>query len=654
MSDHPRLPSLGSAALVLLHEQLPLNELASLFSLCRRFCAFQNENWFLWQRLLEREAPEDAERLAKKAANKQNAKVWRGAVIGQAKQTSQMLGKHGSRALQAAQKRLASASDNVASYLAGKELVWIGGSLRAASYLREDEYGSLLPPPWECSARLEAAWEEGGEEAPTISVHKEAMPLLKRGVPWRGKWDKPRGLLEFIAIACAPPGAVDAILDVIPLGDIPLPALLSGLFEAVRCHRSHLLTRLLDSFVELPADPRLVAIACYTKNRGGLQMLLERRADPNERCSPSRLAFPLDDGILMSESGSTAARASPFELAVRGRSRLSPEMWSEAPLILDQLLVAGALVHDTNPLQALLSQVAPNVDDKFSAHLKQSQKAWVDCFHAVTNMCGCPRGEQWLHVAQMPEYLVTLLNSGLLPAGAAAERDPHGISVVAKCALRASHMSCADEWLPIILLLLQEPGNEDAASQVVDLVRLPGSWKATGPDPMWPCPVLQMALRCGHSELLRRSLTQSTIDAYSAWKVEFLAATPGWNIPDRSSLIYSLSKVGASTMKEAIQRGLRFSRSDTLRCHDAVGTLLGPVGCLALAAAEAADETEQALFGRLAVQLLDTGIDDPQVLVCQNGVPGGLADLVALTLPGGYLDRLPDGWFDPILVWLAR
>jgi len=333
---------------------------------------------------------------------------------------------------------------------------------------------------------------------------------------------------------------------------------------------------------------------------------------------------------------------------------LRPELWSDAPRILEKLFIAGAIAHGTKPLASLLSQVYPfPVYEEFAATLTQSQNAWIECFNQISSTSGCSSSEQWLHVAQMPEYVSALLDSDLLPAGAAVSRDPDGISVVSKCAFRASlNSNFQEKWLAVILRLLEEPGNENAASEIVALGNIQ-ELIAFDHDVMWPCPVLRLALQCRRKDLLSRSLTQSTIDVYNTWKAEVLSATLGRTTLGYSSLIYKISKLGASTMEEALQRDLHFSCLDLLTCHDGIGTQLGPVGCLALSAAESADETEQVLFGRLAAQLLHIGMDDPQALVYQNGAQGGIAELVALITPGAYLDRLTDAWFAPMREWLG-
>merc|ERR1712113_1166602 len=129
-------------------------------------------------------------------------------------------------------------------------------------------------------------------EAPSVLVQSDMKVVLQHGVPWHGKWDKPVGLLEFLAIACAPAAVVDSCLEFIPLADLKHAALSSALFQAVRCHRHHLLLRLLDALVEVPSDSKPVAIACYTKNVAGLKMLIEHKADVSIPCA--NLSFPTD------------------------------------------------------------------------------------------------------------------------------------------------------------------------------------------------------------------------------------------------------------------------------------------------------------------------------------------------------------------------
>merc|ERR1712008_347769 len=139
-----------------------------------------------------------------------------------------------------------------------------------------------------------------------------------------------------------------------------------------------------------------------------------------------------------------------------------------------------------------------------------------------------------------------------------------------------------------------------------------------------------LALACKDSQLLERCLTQSTIDAYNAWKLQMRQERDEYSL-EAMSLMYRISKIGLATMEAALEQGLRFSRSDTLKCHDGIPTILGPVGSLALAASESADQDEQASFGRLAVLCLESEMDDPQALVYQNGVPGGMEALAALS-----------------------
>ena len=632
---------LSAAALVLLHEYLPLEDIGSAACLCSGFEVFQKESWLLWRRLLEREAPEDAKRLVQKAQDKQTPAVWRGALKGHLKGRSQARRKYGSAALQEALRRLAAAHVDAPLHLAGGAGPPSGE--KGGGLERGPRPGPLLPPAAACAARLEAAWSEGGREAPEVLVRSDARRLLRDGVRWHGKWDAPRSVPDLLAVACAPPAAVDSILEAAG-GGFSRSAVVSGLFEALRCHRHHLLRRLLEAVGGLPADPRLMAIACYAKNAPGLQVLLDRNADPNAPCPRNCLAFPLDAvAARMAVPGETHPR--PLSLAVAGRSWLPAVHWAQAPRLVSQLLAAGASVADGAALRSLLGQGG-------GAANAVSSRPWLDAFAAIAQAGGCPPTEPWLHIAAEPDHVEALLGSGRLPADAATRRDADGASAAALLALRA--LASGDpRWRAVLSRLLAGPGGEAAVTEVIDVARMQCSLPWLPLDEVWPCPVLGAALQWGDGALIRRCLTQAALDAYTAWKCRVMDAGLGWTALEHSSLVYRIARSGAAVLEAALREGLRFSRADTLRCHDGTETRLGPVASLALAAAEAEDPDEPAAFGRLAVLMLECGMDDPDALVCQNGVPGGFGALEALAAPAGYLNGLTESWLGPVRGWLV-
>lgn len=685
----------GGAPLVYIFTSLTLGDVACLACASRAINTFQKASWLLWQALLDRDAPEEeVARVAAKVRDKQVAAVWRGALKGYVRRLACARHKSEAKVLQAALKRLVSAHSDAGAFFAGRGI---------------DSHGYVVcataPPPEGCAAALEEAWLEGTPDDSELQrdsiasvIVRQAPQLLREGVPRPGKWSRPKGLFEVLALACAPTGVVDRVFEKLAASPCPPEGLLVGLLEGIRCHRNYLVQKLLTELrpASWHQDPRPLAMACYAKNCAAVRTLLSLGADANARCLEDAFAFPEDDTFWPGQR--CRVPTTPAALAVRGRAYLPPEVWLAAPAIVMELLAARAAMSEQEPLDALLAQ-GPRITRSYEVMLRHrdaGDAAWLAAWTALTEAGARLQGGLPLHAAARPQYVGQLLDQGLLSPGALVARDADGVSALVRLAVRA--VSCPGysfvySWHKLFWRLLTELGS---AASLVDIV--PTSAYHGVEDiraiTCAPCPVLALAVKWHDGILVKRCMEeadQTVIDICTDWRGTQLAMD--W--PQYDSLIYTVAFVGRGcSVLAALRRGCRFRRNDLAFLHGDVGRELGPVAALASVAARHAEgfaplywicwgcrslnganqdpafakvcrrcdlqyhdnaEAEAAVLGDAAVALLCSELDDPTRLVVLDGVAGGLAAMEALSAQGVMSHcGVPSAWWAPVRRWLRE
>lgn len=223
----------------------------------------------------------------------------------------------------------------------------------------------------------------------------------------------------------------------------------------------------------------------------------------------------------------------------------------------------------------------------------------------------------------------------MLPADAASQRDSSGMSALALCAVRTVCQPEAD-WAAVLTRLLASASHE-FLTEIVDM----DPFKDKNPNyPVFPCPVLQAALHLNDGALVSRCLTQPAIDAHSTWKERLRGGVSSYSVT-RTSLVFEVAGCAASTLKEALLKGLRFAKTDTMEFHDGQTTGVGPVGAVALRAAECFDDdAEKRALCEVAALLLELGCDDPDNLMLINGTPSGFDALVGNAYYDGNLGEM--------------
>lgn len=683
----------SGAPLISIFCALPIGDVGCLSCASPAVYRAQRESWVLWQGLLERDAPEEKAHLVSKAGDKQVAAVWRGAVRGRVLRLASARSRAEARLLQAAIRQLLGAHPDAGPLLVGRGIDSQGYAV-----------SSFTAVPECCAVSLEASWvqQEGHLSDETVAAVfiRQAPDLFRSGIPRPGKWSSPKSLFEFVALACAPPEVVDSVLARVG-GFDGHPGVIAGLLEGIRCNRSHLVSRLLTELSSslLCSDPRCLAMACYAKNSAAVMSLLQLAANPNARCPAEFLAFPEDDTFWPNPRRHSFT--TPLALAVRGRAVLPSSVWSAAPALVNELLLARASPTEGDPLDALLAQ-GPRISrscEVMLRHHDSADQAWSAAWQALLEAGVQLQGELLLHAAARPQYVGQLMDSGLLCTEVVAACDSDGISALTRLAMRAvstTGYNFVYLWHPFFWRVLSEFGTNVSLTELVDNSAYCGIEDARV-IPLAPCPVLALAVKWHDSVLVGRCIEfadQSLVNACAAWR----RSPANVRRPHPDSLLYTLAFVGRSRAVEAaIQRGLHFKSDDYSLLHGDAGKQLGPVASLAVAAARHAeqfaplywicprpgcrelnganhtqkdatyarickacdspyhDEVEVAGLGEAAAAFLRLGLEDPERLMVLDGVPGGLDAVEALSEPG-IVSRcgVPAEWWLPVRRWLRE